>query len=172
MRSTIVPLHGAAIHAVRTPCVRLPSLRRLVSVFSAIPGRVRSRFGPCAQAVGLSSAGLPRQSRFQIRDEKKKKLKSNTTCRLWKLVSGLGIQTRVGYSFSQTVPCSPWIDGIGGGTSTNIGRVYQVSPGSSSSGSITTFLLTMAFNIASSREWVCFAVLFSDTSSRRASSEA
>ena len=89
MRSTIVPLHGAAIHAVRTPCVRLPSLRRLVSVFSAIPGRVRSRFGPCAQAVGLSSAGLPRRSRFQM---KKKKLRSNDLS-AWKVVSGLGIQT-------------------------------------------------------------------------------
>ena len=95
MRSAIVPLRAAAIHAVRTPCVRLPSLRRIVSVFSAIPGRVRSRFGPCAQAIGLSSAGLPRRSRFQM---KKKKLKSNTTCRLGKWFQGLGF--KLGGSFN------------------------------------------------------------------------
>ena len=57
MRSAIAPLLAAVIHAVRTPCVRLLSLRRLVSVFSAIPGRVRSRFGPCAQALGTRQQG-------------------------------------------------------------------------------------------------------------------
>ena len=71
MRSAIVEARraGAASNSLRTTSVQLLSLRRLVSFFSAIPGRVRSRFGPYAQCGQFVSRGASsnRDPDIQIR---------------------------------------------------------------------------------------------------------